>query len=65
MAGDKKVGQITTAIWSPRFENNIAIAMLDKAYWETGTQVSVESGDGLRRSAKVVDYPCPIKSVSS
>ncbi len=54
--GDK-AGYITTAIWSPRFNHNVALAMLEKAYWDAGTQVMVESGDGLLRQGIVTALP--------
>jgi len=55
--GDRQVGYITTAIWSPRFERNVALAMLDRGYWEPGTDVVVASGDGLQRHGVITDLP--------
>lgn len=51
------VGEISTAIWSPRFERNVALAMLESGFWEAGTQVEVASSDGLIRRGFVTDLP--------
>ena len=56
-AGDKIVGHITSAIWSPRFEANVALGMLDRGYWQPGQRVSVASPDGIPRSGSVVGLP--------
>ena len=53
----RQVGYITTAIWSPRFEQNVALAMLDQGFWEAGTWVTVDSANGLQRRGKIVDLP--------
>lgn len=57
--GGNPVGYVTTAIWSPRFEQNVALAMLDRGYWEAGTEVSVTSSDDHRRCGRIVDLPMP------
>lgn len=51
------VGEISTAIYSPRFKYNVALAMLEKGFWEAGTQVEVASNDGLIRKGFVTDLP--------
>ena len=58
----KVVGAITTAIWSPRFEKNVALAMVDRGYWDAGQQVTVASSDGQLRPGVVVDLPFPKES---
>ena len=50
-------GIVTTAIWSPRFENNVALGMVEKEYLDAGTTVAIESGDGLLRRGFIVDLP--------
>jgi dimethylsulfoniopropionate demethylase len=55
--GERQVGYITTAVWSPRFEQNVALAMLERGYWEAGTEVVVASGEGLRRRGRISDLP--------
>jgi len=54
---DRQVGYVTTAIWSPRFEQNVALAMLDRGYWEAGLEVAVTSSDGRRRCGRITDLP--------
>ncbi|NKB76525.1 MAG: dimethylsulfoniopropionate demethylase [Gammaproteobacteria bacterium] len=51
------IGKVTTAIWSPRFENNVALAMIEKGNWSAGTKVLVESGDGFVRNGVVTELP--------
>lgn len=50
-------GQVTSAIWSPRFEQNVALAMLERTHWDEGTPVSIECGDGSLRRGEVCDLP--------
>jgi len=50
-------GQISTAIWSPRFAQNIALGMLEKAYWDVGQNVVVHCGDGSKRHGVVSLLP--------
>ena len=54
---DKKAGQITTAIWSPRFKANVALGMIDKDFWQIGQTVVVEDQDGLHRRGTLTDLP--------
>lgn len=59
MAGTKQAGMVTTAIWSPRFKNNVALAMMDKNHCSPATAVSVQiPGHGIRRG-QVVSLPFP------
>jgi dimethylsulfoniopropionate demethylase len=53
----ENAGYLTSAIWSPRFENNVGLAMMDKSYWDAGTRVTVESEDGLNRNGMVTELP--------
>ena len=54
---ERQVGYVTTAIWSPRFERNVALAMLDRGYWEAGIEVMVVSSEGLERRGIISDLP--------
>ncbi len=56
-ADDKIIGEITTAAWSPGLEKNIALAMVDKGFWEPGTRLTVESSDGLSRNGVISKLP--------
>ena len=57
VVGNKRAGQVTTAIWSPRFNKNIAMAMVDREYWNAGTQVMIASGDGAMRRGVITRLP--------
>lgn len=50
------VGKVTSAVYSPRLEQNIALAMLSVECAETGTEVEVDSCSGTAR-ARVVERP--------
>jgi len=56
-AGSQFAGNITTAIWSPRLKQNVALAMLEQGFWNDGQTVSVECGDGSIRSGIVTLLP--------
>lgn len=55
-AGDKRVGQVTSACHSPRLEKNIGLAMVSIEHTEIGTELSVETQHG-RQDAIVVEKP--------
>lgn len=42
------VGQVTSAAWSPDFQTNVAIGMVDASHWDTGTVLTVETSQGPR-----------------
>ena len=56
-AGDDQVGQITSAIWSPRLKRNVGLSLIDRGHWDTGQPVTVHSVDGARRPGEVSDLP--------
>jgi dimethylsulfoniopropionate demethylase len=41
MAGDKQVGQVTSAAYSPDFGTNVAIGMVRMTHWDEGTDLDV------------------------
>ena len=53
----KKIGQITSAIWSPRLECNIGLSLIDKPHWNPGTELVVSCSDGSNRSGLVSALP--------
>ena len=53
---DKIIGKVTSAVFSPRLEKNIALAMVDKNYTETGMKLLVEIY-GVLRDAIIVEKP--------
>ena len=55
--GDVEVGQVTSAMWSPRLSANVGHAMIDRNYWSAGQSVSVLSQDGEIRLGQVVPLP--------
>ena len=44
----KKVGQVTSAAYSPDFKTNVAIGMVRMTHWDAGTVLEVETPDGMR-----------------
>ena len=42
------VGYVTSAVYSPRLERNIALALVKINYAEIGTQISLETNFGVR-----------------
>jgi glycine cleavage system aminomethyltransferase T len=55
-SGDREVGTVTSAIYSPRLEKNIGFARVPMELSELGSTVSVETPDG-ERNAAVVEMP--------
>jgi dimethylsulfoniopropionate demethylase len=43
----KKVGQITSAAWSPGFDCTVAIGMVLMTHWDSGTVVDIETPEGV------------------
>ncbi|MEL6449929.1 MAG: dimethylsulfoniopropionate demethylase [Pseudomonadota bacterium] len=50
LGGGKRVGQITSAAWSPDFKTNVAIGMVRMTHWDPGTDLEVETPDGMRNA---------------
>ncbi|MFT4729200.1 MAG: dimethylsulfoniopropionate demethylase [Granulosicoccus sp.] len=53
----QQVGQITTAIWSPRLNTNVSLAMVEKSHWDCQTKVQVQCDDGELRNGIVKSLP--------
>ncbi|MCE2523394.1 MAG: dimethylsulfoniopropionate demethylase [Rhodobacteraceae bacterium] len=47
-AGRRFAGTITSATWSPDFETNVAIGMIEAEHWDPGTRLVIELPDGSR-----------------
>ncbi|MFK7763130.1 MAG: dimethylsulfoniopropionate demethylase [Roseobacter sp.] len=47
-SGDIRVGQVTSAAWSPDYQTNVAIGMVRMTHWDTGTQLRVATPEGDR-----------------
>ena len=56
-AGDRQVGQITSAIWSPRLKRNVGLSLIDREFWGVGQSVIVHSKDGVARAGEVSALP--------
>jgi dimethylsulfoniopropionate demethylase len=54
--GGEYAGQVTSAAWSPDFETNVSIGMVERDFWRAGQTVWVTTPDGERR-ATVHDLP--------
>jgi len=48
MAGDRKIGQVTSAAWSPDFNTNVSIGMVRMTHWDDGCEVDVVTPEGVR-----------------
>ncbi|MBW4708163.1 dimethylsulfoniopropionate demethylase [Roseobacter sp. YSTF-M11] len=47
-ADGRRVGQVTSAMWSPDYATNVAIGMVRMTHWDSGTALEVETPDGMR-----------------
>jgi glycine cleavage system aminomethyltransferase T len=56
-AGDRLVGRVTSACYSPRLEKNIGFAMMPSEFAERGTELQVDTPKSGRVSATVVTMP--------
>ena len=56
LADDGEVGYVTSGVYSPRLETNIALSMLATGHESLGTKLRVQTEHGLR-DATVVRYP--------
>jgi len=56
-SGGREIGYVTSAIWSPRFEQNVGLAMIARDYWDAATEIRVRSEDGLERQGIVSELP--------
>lgn len=52
----KKIGKVTSAVYSPRLKKNIALAMIKINYSELGNQLDVQTHEG-KYSATIVEKP--------
>lgn len=47
-ADGRRVGQVTTASWSPDFRTNVSIGMVDRSHWDAGQKLEIETPEGMR-----------------
>jgi dimethylsulfoniopropionate demethylase len=57
MAGARRIGQVTSAIWSPRLESNVGLSLIERGFQEPGQAVSVQSQDGKTRNGEISALP--------
>jgi folate-binding protein YgfZ len=55
-AGEREAGRITSAVWSPRIGNPVALAMVHRDFLEPGTELTILHGDQVL-SSTVVTLP--------
>ncbi len=51
MSGERHVGNVTSAAWSPDFNTNVAIGMVRMTHWDEGTDLDVVTQDGVRAAS--------------
>ena len=51
------IGQITSAIYSPRLKYNVGMSMIMKTHWQPGTAILVHTPDGIIHDALVSKLP--------
>lgn len=56
LSGDREIGRVTSAVWSPALERGIAMGYLHRDFLETGTPVDVKTASGVI-SARVSPLP--------
>ena len=56
LRGGGRIGEVTSACWSPRLEKNIGFAMVPSEHADLGTEFEVETPHGVE-SALVVEKP--------
>ncbi|MGI9317601.1 MAG: dimethylsulfoniopropionate demethylase [bacterium] len=54
---DQAVGLVTSVAWSPRFDTNVGLAMIDREFWNRGQSIAVEGEDEIVREGEVTCLP--------
>ncbi len=55
--GKKKIGSVTSSVFSPALNRPVALGYIRREFKESGTGVSIETEDGLSLEARVCDLP--------
>lgn len=55
-AGEKQIGTITSAVYSPALKRPIALGYIHRDHWQTGAHLTIDH-DGASLSALVTDLP--------
>ncbi len=56
-ADDRAVGSLLTAVWSPRLECTIGFAMMERGWWDDGTEVEVLADDSKPAAGRLCPFP--------
>ena len=54
---NKNIGQITSAIWSPRLKKNVGLSLIDQKYWSAQQTVEVHCQDNKIRTGEISCLP--------
>ena len=57
LTDDIKVGQVTSAVWSPTFGKNVGLSMILRSHWTAGTSVKVAMPGGVISDAVISALP--------
>ncbi len=57
MVGSVQVGQVTSAVWSPRLKRNVGQAMITRGFWDPGQPITVHNQYSERHSGEISDFP--------
>jgi aminomethyltransferase len=57
MEGSHRIGHVTSAVYSPRLNKNIAYAWVPREVAELGSKFSVAPEDGTTRTSRVIPKP--------
>ncbi|MFY0595943.1 MAG: dimethylsulfoniopropionate demethylase [Cognatishimia sp.] len=52
----KQVGSVTSAAWSPDFQENIAIGMVETGSWDAGTILDIDTSNGPRQAEVKAEF---------
>ena len=58
-ADGTRIGQITSGIYSPRFERNVGLSMIARSHWDVGTPLKVAMPDGTHMEGEITSLPFP------
>ncbi|MEM7282786.1 MAG: dimethylsulfoniopropionate demethylase [Pseudomonadota bacterium] len=53
----ESIGEISSVAWSPRFQRNVALGMIDRGHWNAGTQVVVVPNEHTQLNGQIMNLP--------
>lgn len=56
-SGERKIGRVTSGVFSPAFKTPLALGYIRRDYKEPGTKISIKSGENLVQEALVSGLP--------